>query len=167
MPEPLVINRRDLVAFATVMARKGADHALIGKAFGCAAPKGPGRTSGDRWSLIGTGPGAWLAVGKTPAADWQEALGRELQGLASVSDQSGAYLVFRIEGARARDLLQRGAFIDLHPEHFGPGSAAVTMIGHVDVILWQSDEPTAFEVAILRSYEASFRHWLDAAGAAV
>jgi len=167
VPESLVVNQSDHVAFATVMARKGADPALIGKAFGCAPPTGPGRTSGGSWSLIGTGPGAWLAVGKAPGADWQEALERKLDGLASVSDQSGAYLVYRIAGENARDLLQRGAFIDLHPAHFGPGSAAVTMIGHIDAILWQSDEMTAFEVAILRSYEASFRHWLDAAGAAV
>jgi len=167
VPDPLVVNERNPVALVTVMARKGADSAAIGKALGCTPPAGPGRASGDRWTLIGTAPGTWLALGRAPGAGWREALARDLAGLASLSDQSGAYLMFRIAGPKARDLLQRGAFIDLHPAEFGPGSAAVTTIGHVDAILWQSNGLAEFELAVPRSLAASFRHWLDVTAAAL
>lgn len=110
--------------------------------------------------MIAVAPDTWLALGEAPGDEWRESLERELDGLASMSDVSGAYLLFRIAGERARDLLQRGIFIDLHPSLFGPGSAAVTRIGHVDVILWQLSEAPEFDLAVPRSLAASFGHWL-------
>lgn len=161
MPEGLFIAERHPAAILSIMARKAADRTAIGAAFGCPVPEGPAWSAGRRWSMVAVAPGSWLAIGEIPGQGWYERLERELQGVASLSDQSGAYLLFRISGDRARDLLQRGVFIDLHPTRFGPGSAAVTMIGHVDIILWQSSEAPEFGLAVPRSVAASFRHWLE------
>jgi sarcosine oxidase subunit gamma len=67
----------------------------------------------------------------------------------------------RFSGPAARDLLSRGAFIDFHPSAFGPGSTAVTAIAHIGIILWQLDDTPAFEVALFRSYAASFWRWVE------
>jgi heterotetrameric sarcosine oxidase gamma subunit len=92
-------------------------------------------------------------------------LAARLAGIASVSDQSSGYAVLRIGGSASRDLLSRGAFIDFHPARFGPGSAAVAVIAHIGVILWQIDDAPTYEVALFRSYAASFWHWIEATSA--
>lgn len=141
MAEPFTVTERTGLALATVMARKAADHAAITAAAGC--------------PMIPTGPGTWLAQGDA------DALGERLAGLAWVSDQSGGYVVLRFTGPAARTLLQKGVAIDLDPSAFGAGSAAVTVIAHIGVILWRADD--AYDVAIFRSLAGSFRHWIDAA----
>ena len=137
MADPFTVTERTGLALATVMARKGADHTAILAAAGC--------------PMIPTGPGTWLALGQPhlPA------------DLAFVSDQSGGYVVLRFTGPAARALLQKGVAIDLDPSAFGPGSAAVTVIAHIGVILWRADE--GYDVAIFRSFAGSFRHWIDTA----
>ena len=88
-----------------------------------------------------------------------------LSGLASLSDQSSAYAVFRLSGLGARTLLQRGVSIDLDPAAFSPGSAATSVISHIGVIFWQLDNAPTYEVAVFRSLARSFRHWLDSVAA--
>ena len=134
------MTERTGLSLATVMARKGADHAAI-MAAACVP-------------LVATGPGTWLALGD---------VGNRLARLASVSDQSGGYLIYRLAGPDARALLQKGTFIDLHPGAFGPGSSAVTVIAHIGVILWQVDAAPTYEIALFRSFAGSFRHWVEAA----
>ena len=165
MPDPLTIDQYDAPQIATIMARKGMDAAAIGGALGCAASSGPGRTRNGRIALIGTGPGTWLAIAASPGKAWATELARNLAGIASVSDQSAAYVLFRIGGPKARDFLQRGAFIDLEDSAFGLGASAVTVVGHIGVIFWLADDGSSFELAVPRSFVASFRHWLDAAAA--
>ena len=94
-------------------------------------------------------------------------LASSLIGLASVSDQSSTYAVLRISGPSARQILSRGAFIDFAPLVFGAGSAAVTVISHIGVIVWQVDDVPTFEVALFRSFAGSFWHWIQANCAAL
>ena len=96
-----------------------------------------------------------------------ERLAEPLTGLASVSDQSSAYVVQRLSGSGARTLLQRGLAIDLNHETFRAGSVASTAIAHIGVNLWQVDDQPTYDVAIARSYAGSFRHWFDQATAAL
>jgi sarcosine oxidase subunit gamma len=159
--EPLLIDERQGLGLAAVMARKGVGAAAIGAAIGLAPLAEAGRTARADLALISTGPGVWLAVVEDVGGDWPAALEGQLDGLCAVSDQSGAYGVFRISGPGARDLLQRGVAIDLHPDAFAPGSAAATVIAHIGVILWRPGQDETFEVAVFRSYVPSFRHWID------
>lgn len=137
------MTERTGLALATVMARKGADHAAIRFAASC--------------ELIPAGPGTWLAEGEA------DVLGERLAGLACVSDQSGGYVVLRFTGPSARALLQKGVAIDLDPSVFGPGSAAVTVIAHIGVILRQVDTAPTYDLALFRSFAGSFRHWVATA----
>ncbi len=149
---------------ATVMSR-GQDAALMSRVadqFGVELPSGPVRSVREGVAFVGIGPGTWLACSETADANWASELATTLSGLASVSDQSSGYAVLRIAGPAARDLLSRGAFIDFHPSVFAPGSAVVTTIAHIGVVLWQLDDTPSFEVALFRSYAASFWHWIEA-----
>ena len=167
MPDAIHFEERIGRGLATVMARKGVAAEQIARALEVPPISGPGWSGDGALTLISTGPGTWLALSdgapQSHAARVAEAVG----SLASVVDQSGGYVVLTLSGPGARTVLQRGAPIDLHPEAFGPGSAAVTVIAHVGVILRQLDESPTYEVAVFRSYAASFRRWLDAAIAAL
>jgi sarcosine oxidase subunit gamma len=163
VPEAIHIEERSGFGLATVMARKGVAREEIARALGVPPPEGPRWTAAGGLALIATGPGTWLALSagapETHAARLSEAVGP----LASVVDQSGGYVILKLCGPGARTVLQRGAPIDLHPRAFGPGSAAVTVISHIGVVLRQLDETPAYEAAVFRSYAGSFRRWLDAA----
>jgi methylglutamate dehydrogenase subunit D len=164
--EHLAVEDRQGFGMATVMARKGVTVAAIGAVLGAMPPEGPGAVFEGSSTLIGTGPGSWLIVQDIAAPDFASRLGETLAGLASVSDQTGGYAVTRVSGDGARKLLQRGAAIDFHPEHFRRGSAATTVIAHIGVIIWQVDDRPTYDVATFRSYASSFRHWLTLTAAA-
>ena len=93
-------------------------------------------------------------------------LRERLGALASVSDQSSGYVVFRLSGGGARTLLQRGAAIDFQPPAFAPGSVATTVIAHIGVIIWQVDEEPVYDIALFRSFAASFLDWFEATSGA-
>lgn len=161
------VTERPDIGIATIMARKNVTLGSIGSALGIFPPAGPTRRSHDGTALLGTGPGAWLALREQPETHWASKLATTLADLASVSDQSGGYSVLRITGHQARHIMQRGAFIDLHPDVFKAGDVATTVISHVGVTLWQLDDAPTFEVATFRSYAFSFKRWLTAAAAAL
>jgi methylglutamate dehydrogenase subunit D len=167
VPNSLIINERSGFGIATVMGRKDVTAAALANALGLSLPEGPARVKADGMAWIGTGPATWLAVTAAPEIDWPASLAQKLKGLASISDQSGSYRIFHVAGDKARSLLQRGAFIDLHADAFGQGSAATTVIAHMGVVFWQADDDPGFEVATFRSYAPSFLRWLNPASAAL
>jgi len=161
----LKIEEQGGFGLAMVMARKGVDAGAIARALGMPAPELPRWQARDGLTLLGVGPGVWLAHAETAPADLAQTLQSALGPLASVSDQSSGYLIQRLSGPGARTLLQRGAAIDFHPSAFGPGSVATTVIAHIGAIVWQVDDAPSYHVAFFRSFAGSFRHWLDAAAA--
>ena len=169
MAEGLRIIERKGLRLAAVMARKGVAAESIGAKLGLAPPVGPQVARDAATTLVGTAPGMWLAIAEDGRPGWVEQLSEALAGAASVSDQSSGYLVLRISGDGAQALLQKGAFIDLDPSVFPAGSAAVTVIAHIGVILWKVDDAPTFDVALFRSFEGSFSDWIAwaAPGAAV
>lgn len=164
----LSVQWRSGFGLATIMARKSVGAAEIGRVLEVEAPGRPQLCRGaEGLALIGTGAGTWLAYADDVAPFWADSLSDRLAGLASVSDQSDGYRVARLTGDGARTLLQRGAAIDFHPEVFGPGSAATTVIAHIGAIIWQIDTQPTYDVAVFRSFADSFRHWLDLTAAAL
>ena len=148
----------DGVGLASVLARKGvAGEALLQHA----GADGPVCLRDSRYTFLGVGSGHWLAVQEACPSDFTAALRNRLGDAVWIVDQSGAYRVFKIAGAKSRALLQRGVPIDLHPDAFGPDAAASTSIAHMTVLLWRLEGADAFAVAVFRSYEASFRRWID------
>lgn len=160
----VLISERVGLGLATVAARKGQAGALkaaVAKAYGVDLPESSAVAQGPAVSFIGQGPGQWLAVSETLA---NEALARDLsaklEGLASISDQSGGRTVLRVSGKRAREVLAKGLPIDLDPRAFPLGSAATSVISLMGVQLWQVDDTRSYDIAIFRSLSQSFWRWL-------
>ena len=165
----VVITELTGLGLATVACRKGQASALsaaVRKAYGVDLPASSRVAQGATISFIGYGPGQWLAVSEALA---NEALASELaaklQGLASVSDQSGGRTVLRVSGNRARDVLAKGLPLDLDPRAFPLGSAATSAISHIGVQLWQADDMRSYDLAVFRSLSESFWRWLTASAA--
>jgi heterotetrameric sarcosine oxidase gamma subunit len=167
VPEKVVVLERTGFGLATVMTRKGVDPARLGAALSISVPDGCACVKGDNLTLIGTGPGMWMALSEQTEPAWGDDLSRRLSDIASVSDQSGGYVIFRISGPLARTLLQRGAFIDFDPSVFRAGSVATTVIAHMGVIIWQADDSGVFDVALFRSFASSFQDWIDATASSI
>lgn len=161
------ITEQQDFAIAAIMARRGASAAVIGEAIAIEMPIGPSCAVRDRLVVIGSGPGAWLAFCAGAHSDWCVDLARQLSDLASISEQTGAYRLFQIEGPGARTLLQRGVALDLDASAFSAGSAAHSVIAHVDVVICCLSDGESYRVAVYRSYAESFLRWLDAAVAAL
>lgn len=161
MADPVVIAERTGFGLATVMSRKGVAAAAIGAALGVDLRDGPYCSAGDGLVLLGTGPGSWLAQVDAAPDGWAAGLRDRLGALASVSDQSGGYAIFRMSGPAARTVLQRGASIDFHPAAFAPGAVATTVIAHIGVIIRQIDDAPTYDMMLFRSFAGSVRDWLD------
>jgi sarcosine oxidase subunit gamma len=163
----VVARPLDTLVLASVHARKGRGAALKAKVkarFKIDLPPGPKRAAREGVAFVGTGPGAWMAVGEGVEAGWLDALAADLEGLASVTDQTGSYAAMRLEGPAVLDALAKGVFLDLHETAFPVGSAAGVSIAHIGAVVWRR-ERLVFEVLTFRSYAASFWHWLDESAA--
>ena len=152
----LVITELTGLGLATVACRKGQAAALsaaVRNAYGVDLPASSRVAQGAAVRFIGYGPGQWLAVSEALA---NEALASELaaklQGLASVSDQSGGRTVLRVSGNRARDVLAKGLPLDLDPRAFPLGSAATSAISHIGVQLWQADDMRSYDLGLSKSF---------------
>jgi len=154
---------RDGFGIATVMARRGASDALnqrIRDRFGVDLPQGPCRSAGNAVVFVGTGPAAWLALVERDGNDLAPRLMGELDGLASVSDQSDGYTLIRLSGTHVREALAKLIPIDVHPRAFKVGDVASTVASHIGVTVWrlpdQPDSLPVFEVILFRSLTNSF-----------
>lgn len=162
----VAIRERDGMGIASVLARKGQSPALAARLrerYGIELPSGPKVTSVNGITLLGTGPGAWLAIREGGGNEFALSLRDAVGGLASVADQSDGLAVVQVSGARVRDALCKLFAVDLDARAFGPGDVAVTPAGHVGATLWRSDDDGAaptFVIAVHRSFAASFRDHL-------
>lgn len=163
---------RDGLDLAAVMARKGASSELAGRIrtlFGLELPAGPRCAAAADLMLIGTAPGAWLAVADRGGSGLAAALQRELAGLAAVTDQSDGYFMVRLSGPRVRETLAKLVPIDVHARAFAVADAASTVLAHIGVTMWRrEDAPGAmpvFEIVLFRSLAKSFWHALAEAAA--
>jgi methylglutamate dehydrogenase subunit D len=155
------------IGVAAIMARKHVRADAIGRAIGLLLPFGPTQFSDGPLTAVGNGPGTWLMLTRAPRPGWTAELAVLLSGLASISDQSGAYALMRLAGPDAGQILQRGALIDLHPNAFTQEDAATTAIAHIGLSFWRSEDTDTFEIAVPRSFAGNFRRWFDATSAAL
>lgn len=107
--------------------------------------------------LMITGP---YAEARAMVARLDEALADEPHLAVDVSD---ARQVYRLTGAAAREILAKGAPVDLHPGAFGVGDFRRTRLGPVAVAISQiADSPDQFELICFRSYAEYVWRWLTA-----
>jgi sarcosine oxidase subunit gamma len=171
----IVALLRTNLALAYVLARNGKAEALRQRVQDCFSLRLPmaaqqaenaGNPGPDGLHFIWAGPGRWLAA--TPAhtgASFEAMLRGELSAVASVINQTDGRCVFRLSGPNLREVLAKGLPIELDPRVFGPGDTALSLIGHINVHVWQIDHTPTYDVAVPRTFAASFCDWLSAAAA--
>ena len=85
---------------------------------------------------------------------------------ATVVDVSANRTTLELRGPRARELLEFGCPIDLHPRVFGPGSCAQTLLARANVLMWfvTEDPEPIYRLFVRPSFAAYVAAWLaDAA----
>jgi len=109
-------------------------------------------TVGER-AILWLGPDEYLVV----APD-----GDDVAGLAgeSVVDVSANRTTIELSGPHARDVLEKGMSIDLHPRAFGPGQCAQTLLARAQVIVRQVDDAPTYHVLVRGSFAPYLADWL-------
>ena len=140
----------------------------VRKVFGTEPPLEAGATAvhGDR-TLFWLGPDEWLAVfgdGERDRviADLRKALARRH---AALVDLSHASAIISVAGPRAREVLQKGCPLDLHPSRFPAGACARSKFARCHVLLHRPDESPACDLHVPRSFARYLWAWLEDAAA--
>ena len=134
---------------------------------GVPLPLQPNRVASMRsLRTLWLGPDEWLVT--SPEGMAPDLLGRLTRALAErhaqVSDLSASRAVIEVTGHRARDLLQKGCGLDLHPRAFGPGCCAQTLFAKLPVIIDQTSAAPLYRLFVRRSAARWLALWLiDAA----
>lgn len=113
-------------------------------------------------SVLWLGPDEWLLVGEEGSGLTERGLRAELgEAALAVTDVSGQRTVLELRGPGARDVLEQGCSLDLHPRHFGPGQCAQALLARADVILWQTEaDPPAYRLLVGCSFAPYLAAWL-------
>lgn len=159
-----VASSRKLVS---VIARRGQGDALavaVKRAFDIELSATPRLVRGSMVSFLWCGHQHWFARSDA-LADLLTVLRKEIGSLASLSDQSDSRLIVEISGPCARSTLAKLAPVDLHPQVFGVGNTAMTLLGHIGGQVTCLDDQPTFELMVFRSFAGSFLETILAAGA--
>ncbi|MEW1720558.1 sarcosine oxidase subunit gamma family protein [Streptomyces sp. NPDC093109] len=136
----------------------------IGKTLGTPLPGRCGHTAtaGPR-TVVWLGPDEWLVLSTDEsaavAAELGEALGGD-PGSGSVVDVSANRTTLELSGPAARQVLEKGCPLDLHPRAFGPGRAVSTTVGPVAVLLQQVDDAPTYRLYPRSSFADYLARWL-------
>ena len=134
----------------------------IETALGVALPRTVGQTTRKgAYDVLWLGPDEWLVVSASDAAlaERLQAAAAEGEGNAQVLDVSANRTILELGGPQAREVLEKGCPVDLHPRSFADDTAVVTTIARVPVILWKSDE-TMFRILPRASLATYVAAWL-------
>ena len=151
---------------AQIDLRLGGDaaaRAAVADLIGGPLPTLPGTsTRGPESSTLWLGPDEWLVVGEPDSEQpLVERLTRAVSGsFASVVDVSANRTAIEVAGPRAREVLEKGCSLDLHPRAFGPGRCAQTMLARAQVVLEQLTDEPAYRLLVRASFSAYLAAWL-------
>ncbi|WP_338597326.1 sarcosine oxidase subunit gamma family protein [Saccharopolyspora sp. SCSIO 74807] len=147
---------------------KGLAGGRIGTAIGAMLPNLPGSVvrTGDLL-VLWLGPDEWLLLGREGTAESMQdtlstALGDEH---GAVVDVSANRTIIEVSGPSAREVLNKGCALDLHPRSFGPDRCAQTLLARAGVILMCRDvRPPSYWLIVRASFARYVTDWLiDAA----
>jgi heterotetrameric sarcosine oxidase gamma subunit len=118
-------------------------------------------TASGPHTVVWLGPDEWLVLsqadGASVAAELKEALGGDP---GSAVDVSANRTTLELSGPAARQVLEKGCPLDLHPRAFGPGRAVSTTVGPVAVLLWQTDDAPTYRLLPRSSFADYLARWL-------
>ncbi|MFB7629919.1 sarcosine oxidase subunit gamma [Streptomyces sp. NPDC056149] len=140
--------------------------ARIEKTLGAALPRRCGDTTSSAApagspTLAWLGPDEWLVLSPaeetTVTAELRDALGTNPGSVVNVSANR---TTVELSGPSARQVLEKGCPLDLHPRAFGPGQAVSTTVGPVPVLLWQLDAAPTYRLLPRSSFADYLARWL-------
>lgn len=118
-------------------------------------------TAAGARAALWLGPDEWLLVGP---ADTAANLLDAARPARSAVDVSANRTTVEVRGRLARDLLEKGVALDLHPRSFHAGHVAVTLLARAPVVLWQTEDAPAYRLLVRGSFAGYLADWLlDAA----
>jgi heterotetrameric sarcosine oxidase gamma subunit len=134
----------------------------IEKTLGAPLPRQCGNTTASGpHTVVWLGPDEWLVLSQADAtvvaAKLREALGGDP---GSAVDVSANRTTLELSGPAAREVLEKGCPLDLHPRAFGQGQAVSTMVGPVAVLLWQVDGVPTYRLFPRSSFADYLTRWL-------
>lgn len=118
-------------------------------------------TTGDGVSVLWLSPDEFLVVSdEQQPAPLTTALVEALEAEpGSATDLSANRTTFELSGPAAREVLEKGCPLDLHPRTFAVGTAYVTLIGSAPVILWKVSEEL-YRISPRSSFADFLGRWL-------
>ncbi|WP_329579165.1 sarcosine oxidase subunit gamma [Streptomyces sp. NBC_01361] len=134
----------------------------VEKTLGAPLPREHGETtSSGAHTAFWLGPDEWLVLSQTEegvaAAELRETLAADP---GSVVDVSANRTTLELSGPAARQVLEKGCPLDLHPRVFGPGRAVPTTVGPIAVLLWQVDDAPTYRLLPRSSFADYLARWL-------
>ncbi|MEV6126975.1 sarcosine oxidase subunit gamma family protein [Streptomyces violaceusniger] len=146
----------------------------IEKTLGAPLPRQCGHSTASRChTVLWLGPDEWLALSRADGSDGTDgtdgvdgtAVAAELRAAlgadpGSVVDVSANRATLELSGPAARQVLEKGCPLDLHPRAFGPGHAVSTTVGPVAVLLWQVDGAPTYRLFPRSSFADYLARWL-------
>lgn len=140
----------------------------IERVLGYALPLEPNQTTGEgARRALWLGPDEWLI---TVPGGQEDALLKALSDAAAeyhvaLCDVSDARIVLTLSGPRARDVLEKGCGLDLHPRAFQTGHCAQTRLARTAVLLHQTGDTPVYDIHVACSFAAYLWIWLEDAAA--
>lgn len=133
----------------------------IGSVLGAPLPDHCGATAqAGPHTAVWLGPDEWLVLSRSDGPALVAGLLDALAGdPGSVVDVSANRTTLELSGPSARQVLEKGCSLDLHPRSFGPGRAVSTQVGPVPVVLWQTDG-TTYRLFSRSSFADYLARWL-------
>lgn len=134
----------------------------VEKALGAPLPRQCGQTAASGpHTVVWLGPDEWLVLSQTESTAVAAELRDALAGApGSVVDVSANRTTLELSGPAARQVLDKGCPLDLHPRAFGPGQAVSTTVGPVAVLLWQVDDAPTYRLFPRSSFADYLARWL-------
>lgn len=133
---------------------------------GCRPPLKPNTVvAGDAVTAMWLGPDEWyLRTAPDAGAETAVALERALAGQhVAINNVGSGLATLELAGPHARDVLEKGCTLDLHPRMFGQGQCAQTLLAKATVLLRPS-AAQAYEIVVRRSLADYMFAWIaDAA----
>ncbi|MFJ4200318.1 sarcosine oxidase subunit gamma [Streptomyces sviceus] len=134
----------------------------IGRTLGAPLPRRCGDTAASALhTIMWLGPDAWLVLSRAEAGTVTAQVRQALDGApGSAVDVSANRTTLELSGPAAREVLEKGCPLDLHPRAFGPGHAVSTTVGPIAVLLWQLDDGPTYRLLPRSSFADYLARWL-------
>lgn len=119
---------------------------------------------GDRCTAIWLGPNEWYL--RTEAGAELDTIARLEEALAgqfcALNDVTSNFTTIDLGGPRARDTLEKGCALDLHPRAFSERTqCAQTLLSHAGILIRPNGDGESFELVVRRSFADYVFVWLD------